>query len=108
MSLTKTVTDETFQKEVIHSSLPVLVDCWADWCAPCKLIAPIIDQLSVEYKNKFRIYKLDVSSNLKTTMNYGISSIPTLLFFKQGQFVNQLIGAHKKEEIKDKMEELLR
>ena len=87
------VTDAEFDQEVIKSETPVLVDFWADWCGPCKMIAPMVDELSGEYEGKVKFTKLDVDSNPQTAMAYGIRSIPTLLIFKDGKPVGQVVGA---------------
>ncbi|MCX7835140.1 MAG: thioredoxin [bacterium] len=108
VSAVKEITDQTFQTEVLQSKIPVLVDCWAEWCAPCRMISPIIERLSQEYNGKFAVYKCNIDSNFQTAVQFGISSIPTLLFFKDGLLVNKLIGAYPKEIIKEKMEEILR
>lgn len=100
-------TDSNFEQEVLQSSVPVLVDFWAVWCAPCRLIAPIIDQLSEEYNGKMKFGKLDVDNNQATAIKYGIRSIPTLLFFKNGQVVETVIGAVPKDELKKTVEEVL-
>jgi thioredoxin 1 len=101
-------TDQNFQKDVISSEIPVLVDFWAPWCAPCRIIAPIIEDLAKEYAGKLKVGKLNVDENQQTAANYGIMSIPTLLFFKGGQPVDSIIGAQSKETIKQKIEQVLR
>ena len=100
-------TDGTFKKEVLESDLPVLVDFWATWCGPCKTIAPMIEELSKEYKEKIKIGKLDVDHNPKIATHYGIMSIPTLIFFKKGKVMHQLVGMLSKAELKRKIEENL-
>ncbi len=90
------VTDATFADEVLASPIPVLVDYWADWCAPCKQIAPIIDELDREYGDKIRFAKLDTNDNPTTPMNYGIMSIPTLQLFVNGEIVTSLTGSKSK------------
>ncbi len=87
-----TLTDENFQEEVLNSDVPVLVDFWAVWCGPCRVIAPVIEQLAEEFEGRAKVAKLDVDHNPQTAMAYGIRSIPTLLFFKDGQVVDQMIG----------------
>lgn len=101
------VTDETFEAEVINSDTPVLVDFWADWCAPCKIIAPIVEELANEYDGKVKFAKVDVDSNPKTATNYGIRGIPTLLIFKGGQPVGQIVGAVPKSALKSRLDEAL-
>lgn len=100
--------DTDFKKEVLDSSLPVLVDFWATWCGPCKMIAPILEELAKEYVKKIKIGKLDVDENPKITSQYGIMSIPTLMFFKKGQVIEQLVGALSRSELKRKIEEYLK
>jgi len=99
------LTENNFQKEVLESGLPVLVDFWATWCGPCKMIAPVIEELAKEYKGKLKIGKLNVEENPNTATNYGIMSIPTLIFFKNGRVVEQVVGALNKAELKKKIEE---
>ncbi len=101
------VTDDTFEAEVINSDTPVLVDFWADWCAPCKMIAPIVEDLANEYDGKVKFAKVDVDSNPKTATNYGIRGIPTLLIFKGGQPVGQVVGAVPKSALKSRLDEAL-
>jgi len=95
--------DANFQQEVLNSDRPVLVDFWAEWCAPCKLIEPLVDELANEYKDKLKVGKVDVDSNPQISMQYGIRSIPTLLIFKNGQAVDQIIGAVPKNTILQKL-----
>ncbi|ANI92648.1 thioredoxin [Dietzia timorensis] len=101
------VTDSTFQAEVTESELPVVVDIWATWCGPCKAIAPILDQLAEEYDGRARIVKVDADQNPETVTAAGVTSIPTLAFYKGGERVDVLIGAHPKPAIAAKIEELL-
>jgi len=95
------VTDATFVSDVIEasSSAPVLVDAWAEWCGPCRMIAPALDQLAVESAGRYKIAKLNVDENPRTAAQFGIRSIPTLLIFKNGQLVDQIIGAAPKQTI---------
>jgi thioredoxin 1 len=102
---TQHFTDLNFKKEVLESNLPVLVDFWAAWCGPCKMIAPIIDELAKEYAGKMKIGKVDVDTNPKVATEYGVMSIPTIIFFKKGKVMNQLVGAASKQELKRKIEE---
>lgn len=98
------LTDSNFKKEVLESELPVLVDFWAAWCTPCRMIAPIIEELAKEYDNKVKIGKVDVDENSDTASRYGIMSIPTLVFFKKGRAMEQIVGALNKSELKKKIE----
>ena len=101
------VTDSDFQQEVLEADTPVLVDFWADWCAPCKMVAPLLDELAEEYDGKVKFTKLDVDSNPKVALQYGIRSIPTLLVFKGGGAVDQVVGAVPKAEIKKRLDSAL-
>ncbi len=93
MKSTVEITDANFKQEVLESNIPVLVDFWAEWCGPCKMIAPAVEELATEYQGKVKIGKLDVDSNPQMSMQYGIRSIPTLLIFKGGKVVDQIVGA---------------
>jgi thioredoxin 1 len=93
------VSDGIFEREVIHSELPVLVDFWAAWCAPCKMVIPTMEHLAQTYKDQLRIVKLNVDENMKTSSKYGVMSIPTLLLFKGGELKETILGAQPKEKI---------
>ena len=97
------VNDSNFQAEVLQSDKPVLVDFWAVWCGPCKMIAPTVEELAKEYDGKLKVAKMDVDANPKTAMQFGIRSIPTLLVFKAGQVVEQIVGAVPKRNLFDKV-----
>ncbi len=87
------VTDANFEQEVLKSSVPVLVDFWAAWCGPCKVIAPTVDQLAVEYAGKMKVVKLDVDANVEISSRYSVLNIPTLMLFKDGNAVEKMVGA---------------
>jgi thioredoxin 1 len=93
------VTDTTFEEEVINSDQPVLVDFWAEWCGPCKMIAPVLDEIASELDGKLTIGKLDVDQNQNTAMAYGVFSIPTLLLFKGGEPVERIVGFQPKQQL---------
>ena len=97
------VSDANFKSEVLDSSVPVLVDFWAPWCGPCKVIAPVIEELAKEYEGKFKIAKLNTDENPNIAMEYRIMGIPTLGIFVNGKMVDQLVGAYPKPNIIDKM-----
>ncbi|MBB2181281.1 thioredoxin [Lachnospiraceae bacterium MD1] len=97
-------TDANFQKEVLESDIPVLVDFYADWCGPCKMVAPIITELAEEYKGVFKIGKLNVDENSETAAKYRVMSIPTLIIFKNGEAIDSMVGALPKKALQDKIE----
>jgi len=101
------LTDSNFKKEVLESELPVLVDFWAPWCGPCKMIAPIIEDLAKEFDKKIRIGKINLDENPKIATHYGIMSIPTIVFFKKGKVMEQIVGVLSKSKFKRKLEENL-
>ena len=98
------LTDDNFQAEVLESDKPVLVDFWAAWCGPCRMIAPTIEELAKDYDGKVKIGKLDVDNNQHVAMKYGIRSIPALLVFKNGKVIDQIIGAVSKTHISQKLD----
>ena len=102
-----TITDDSFQAEVVDSSLPVLVDFWAVWCGPCRMVAPIVDELAVEYEGRVKVGKVDVDSEQKIAADFGIRSIPTLLIFKNGELADQVVGAVPKKQLVEKLEAVL-
>ena len=101
------VTDHTWEEEVLQSPTPVLVDFWAIWCGPCKMIAPHVEEMAQKYSGKLKVVKLDVDSNQRTATTYGIRSIPTLLVFKDGQVVDQVVGAVPKSELQKRLDRVL-
>ncbi len=101
------VSESTWDDEVLNSELPVLVDFWAEWCGPCKMIAPAVHDLALEYDGKLKMAKLDVDSAPNIAMKYRVSSIPALIFFKDGQPVDQVIGAVPKGALKKKIDAVL-
>lgn len=101
---TTELTDDNFEQEVLKSDVPVLVDFWAEWCAPCRAIAPAVEEIAEEYQGKAKVGKLDVDSNPKVAVEYGIRSIPTLLVFKNGEIAEQIIGAVPKAQLVSKLE----
>ena len=107
MAHPKDISDDMFDAEVLKSDIPVLVDFWADWCAPCKMVAPIIEDLSNEYDGRIKFIKLDVDSNPKTSQTYGIRGIPTMLIFNGGSPVDQVVGAVPKTTIKQRLDKTL-
>src|SRR3989344_8083313 len=102
-----TFTDNNFDEEVLKSPTPVVVDFWAEWCAPCRIVSPRIDQLGEDYKGKVKVSKVNVDEQPNTPQTYGIMSIPTILIFKNGQPVKTMIGAQGKENYQNAIEEVL-
>jgi len=107
MSKPIAVTEETFDAEVLKSTTPVLVDFWATWCAPCRMIAPIVDQIADEYEGKLKVMKVDVDVNPAIPATYGIRGIPTLLVFKDGKLIDQIVGAVPKKLLLGKIDAAL-
>ncbi len=97
------VTDDSFDQEVLNSDIPAVVDFWATWCGPCRMIAPIIEELGEEYDGKAKMCKLDVDNNQQIAMRYGIRSIPTVLVFKGGEVVDTIIGAVPRAQIEERL-----
>ncbi|MEK7551201.1 MAG: thioredoxin [Patescibacteria group bacterium] len=101
------VTDKNFKDEVLSSETPTLVDFWAEWCTPCRIVGPIIEELATEYSGKLKVGKLDVDANGQTAQNYGVMSIPTVMLFKNGQPVKVMIGAQSKDNYKREIDSIL-
>ena len=97
------VTDETFNQAVLKSDTPTLVDFWAVWCGPCRMVAPVVDEIAREQGSKLRVMKLDVDENQNTAMAYGVMSIPTLILFKDGQPVERIVGFRPKSDMEKKI-----
>ena len=107
MSSAAQVTDSTFKQEVLESEVPVLVDFWAPWCGPCRMVAPIVDEISVQYEGKVKVVKLNTDENPTVASQYGIRSIPTLMIFKGGQRVDLVVGAVPKTTLATTLEKYL-
>lgn len=101
------LTDSNFEAEVINSDVPVLVDFWAEWCMPCRMLAPTIDELASTYKGKAKVGKVDTDSNRDVSVKYGISAIPTILLFKNGQVVKKFVGLAPKQEFAAEIDKAL-
>jgi thioredoxin 1 len=104
---TKAVTDSTFESEVLKSARPVLVDYWAEWCGPCRQVAPVLEEIASEHAGKIDIVKLNVDENPEVVRTYGIMNIPTLTVFKNGQVVKEIVGAKPKSALLRELEEFL-
>ncbi|KKQ96582.1 MAG: thioredoxin [Candidatus Levybacteria bacterium RIFCSPHIGHO2_02_FULL_39_36] len=102
-----TLTDNTFEKEVLQSDIPVLVDFWAEWCQPCKMVGPIVEEVAREYSGKIKVGKVNVDENTKTPSDYGIMSIPTLVIFKNGKPEQTMVGVQPKEVFKSNIDAAL-
>jgi thioredoxin 1 len=105
--LVSEVSDQNFDSEVLQSSQPVLVDFWAAWCAPCRMLSPTIEQIATDYEGRAKVVKLNVDDNAETSAKYNIRGIPTLLFFKGGEIRDQLVGATSKDNIARMIDALL-
>jgi len=107
MPKVETATDQNWDEKIMKSSKPVLVDFWAEWCGPCRMVGPLVEEIAGEYEERLDVYKLDVDSNTGTAQNYNIRSIPSLIIFKNGKVAEQKIGALPKAKLKEFVEKHL-
>jgi thioredoxin 1 len=107
MAATAQVTDDSFKNEVLESDVPVLVDFWAPWCGPCRMVAPVVDEIAQQYEGKVKVVKLNTDENPNVASQYGIRSIPTLMIFKDGQRVDMVVGAVPKTTLANTIEKYL-
>jgi len=107
MSPAAQVTDSTFQLEVLDSEIPVLVDFWAPWCGPCRMVAPVVDEIAAQYEDQLKVVKVNTDENPQVASQYGIRSIPTLMIFKDGQKVDMVVGAVPKTTLANTLEKYL-
>ncbi len=105
--MVKDITDQSFEEEVLKSTLPVMVDLWAPWCAPCRMIAPTVEKLAEKYDQKVKFCRLNIDDNPKTPAQYRVMSIPTLMFFKDGKVLDTVVGAVPEAALKPKIDALL-
>jgi thioredoxin 1 len=101
------VTDESFDTEIMNSDLPAIVDFWAEWCGPCKMVAPVVEELANDYKGKVKVAQMDVDKNRQTPARFGIRNIPTLILFKGGEVAQMIIGAQPKSYIEAELKKIL-
>jgi thioredoxin 1 len=101
------VSDDSFDTEIINGDMPAMVDFWAEWCGPCKMVGPVVEELATAYKGKVKIAKMDVDKNRKTPAKFGIRNIPTLILFKGGEVVNTIVGAQPKRALEEELKKLL-
>lgn len=105
--MTIEVTDSSFEKDVLQSNVPVIVDFWAEWCGPCRMVGPLVKEIATDFEGKVKVAKMDVDSNPATPSKYGIRNIPTILYFKNGQIVDKQVGAVPKQVLVSKLEAIL-
>ena len=101
------VSDDSFDSEIMKADLPAMVDFWAEWCGPCKMVGPVVEELAAAYKGKIRIAKMDVDKNRKTPAKFGIRNIPTMILFKDGEVIKTIIGAQPKKSLEEELKKLL-
>ena len=101
------VTDENFNAEIMNSDIPAVVDFWAEWCGPCRMVSPVVEELANDYKGKIKVAKMDVDKNRETPTRFGIRNIPTLIFFKGGEVTQTIIGVQPKSQIEEEIKKLL-
>jgi len=101
------VTDDSFDDEIMNSDMPVMVDFWAEWCGPCKMVGPVVEELAQEYEGRIKIAKMDVDKNRQTPVRFGIRNIPTLILFKGGEVVQTIVGAQTKNQLDEELKKLL-
>mgnify|MGYP001566636664 CR=1 FL=1 len=101
------LTDQNFKAEVLESKIPVLVDFWAEWCAPCRMVAPVVEKIAKDYASKLKVGKVNVDDNSETPTRYGIQGIPTLLLFKDGQVASQMVGFQSEQKLKGAIDSIL-
>jgi thioredoxin 1 len=107
MAAASEVTDSTFKQEVLESNVPVLVDFWAPWCGPCRMVAPVVEEIALQYEGKVKVVKVNTDENPQVASTYGIRSIPTLMIFKDGQKVDMVVGAVPKTTVANTLEKYL-
>lgn len=101
------ITDDSFEDEILNSELPALVDFWAAWCGPCRMVGPVVEELAKDYDGKIKVGKMDVDQNRQTPARFGIRNIPTLIFFKGGEVANTVVGAQTKSFLEEEIKKLL-